>query len=46
MKPTGLIAYEADLLNAVASFRYKPMTIDGRPIRICSAVQFLYRQRF
>lgn len=41
---TGFFAYELDLLNAIAVWRYQPFQVGGVPAPVCSVVQFVYRQ--
>jgi TonB family protein len=37
--------YDATLLSAVASWRYRPYTLDGTPVPACSYVTFNYTMR-
>lgn len=41
---SGFLAYDLDLANGVAAWRYRPFMIDGTPQRVCSIVQFVYNQ--
>ena len=41
---SGFPAYDLDLINAVATWRYEPMTVDGQAVKVCSIVQFAYNQ--
>lgn len=43
--PSGYLGYDADLLNAIATWRYRPLLVNGKPTRVCSKIQFIYRQR-
>lgn len=45
MTPSGYLGYDADLLNTIATWRYRPMLVNGKPTRVCTAIQFVYRQR-
>ena len=45
LKSSGFLAYDADLINAIAMWRYRPFLIDGRASPVCSVVQFIYRQK-
>ena len=38
-------AYDATLLSAVRSWRYRPYTLNGMPVPACSQVTFLYTTR-
>jgi hypothetical protein len=42
---TGYMAYDADLINAVAAWRYGPYIVNDAPVRACTLVHFVYRQR-
>ena len=44
LSPSGYTGYDMDLLNGVASWRYRPFRLDGKPARACGIVNFDYRQ--
>ena len=45
LSSSGHLAYDLDLMNAVAAWRYRPFVRDGESVAVCAVVKFLYRQR-
>ena len=45
LKSSGFPRYDADLIRGVASWRYRPVLVDGKPSPACGIVNFAYRQR-
>ena len=44
LRSSGYAGYDADLTNGIATWRYRPFTIDGRPAPACGLVNFAYKQ--
>ncbi|HWU88624.1 MAG TPA: TonB family protein [Kofleriaceae bacterium] len=44
-KSTGYPAYDEALVGAARRWAYRPYTVDGRPVPVCSAVTFLYQMK-
>lgn len=45
LDPTGLPRYDARIQQTIATWKYRPYVLDGKPVRVCSAVTFVYSQR-
>src|SRR5206468_6933857 len=45
LRSTGVPAYDARILTAMAKWRYKPYLDEGQPTAICGEVTFTYSQR-
>lgn len=40
----GVAAYDAKIAAELAKWRYSPYEVDGKPVPVCTAVTFSYRQ--
>lgn len=45
LRSSGYQSYDDKLEREMASWRYRPYTVDGIPSAVCTTVVFLYRQR-
>jgi protein TonB len=45
MKTSGFPAYDQKLTREINKWRYRPFTVNGAPTPVCTAIQFLYRQK-
>lgn len=45
MKSSGFPAYDAKLMREINKWRYRPLMVNGKASPVCSAVQFIYRQK-
>ena len=45
LKSSGYASYDDDLKSGIASWRYKPYTVDGHGIPACGIVTFVYTMR-
>ncbi len=45
LRSSGYPSYDDKLEREMASWRYRPYTVDGIPSAVCTTVVFLYRQR-
>jgi TonB family protein len=45
MKSSGFVAYDQKLDREIRKWRYKPFSVNGTPTPVCSAIQFIYRQK-
>ncbi len=45
LKPSGYPAYDAELVRGLSTWRYKPYTLNGRGIAVCSVVTFIYSMK-
>ena len=45
IKSSGYAAYDAVLVQGLSHWRYRPYTLDGRGIPVCSVVTFLYAMK-
>ncbi|CAN5332061.1 hypothetical protein BH11MYX1_BH11MYX1_55480 [soil metagenome] len=45
LKPSGYAGYDAVLAQGLATWRYKPFTMNGRGIAVCSVVTFIYSMK-
>lgn len=45
IESTGLQGYDARIRSAMLSWRYRPYTIGGRPVPVCTTIRFVYNQR-
>jgi TonB family protein len=43
-KSSGFPAYDQELTDAIATWKYKPWTVDGMPAAVCTAITFIYQQ--
>lgn len=41
---SGWVGYDMDLVNGIATWRYRPAQHGGRPVPVCAVVRFSYRQ--
>ena len=41
---SGYVGYDMDLVNALATWRYRPAVADGQPMAMCGVVQVAYKQ--
>jgi TonB family protein len=44
LEPSGFLPYDADLINTIAAWRYRPVQVAGKPVPVCSTIQFVYRE--
>jgi TonB family protein len=44
LKSTGFSAYDTKIKTAMQAWRYKPYTVNGKPVPVCTAVTFIYSQ--
>jgi TonB family protein len=44
LKASGFPAYDEALRAGVRAWRYRPFVINGSAVKVCSIVQFMYRQ--
>ena len=44
LKSTGFPDYDAKLEREMWQWRYKPYEVNGRPVRVCTAITFIYKQ--
>lgn len=44
-KSTGYATYDDALVGAARGWTYRPYTVDGKPMPVCSAVTFLYQMQ-
>jgi hypothetical protein len=42
---TGLPHYDAKIMRALEGWQYRPFVAGGRPVRVCSALTFIYQRR-
>ncbi len=45
LKSSGFPAYDAKLTREINKWRYRPFSVNGTPTPVCSAIQFIYRQK-
>ncbi len=45
LKPSGYPGYDGELARGLATWRYKPYTLEGRGIAVCSVVTFIYSMK-
>jgi hypothetical protein len=45
LKSSGFPGYDRKILSEMAGWQYSPVEIDGKPVRVCSAVTFIYSQK-
>lgn len=45
LRSTGLSTYDRKLITTMKHWQYKPYLDDGEPKAVCTAVNFIYRQR-
>lgn len=45
VRASGLPGYDARLVGAVRRWLFQPFNDDGKPVGVCSSVQFIYHQR-
>ena len=45
MKSSGFALYDQKLDREIRKWRYKPFSVNGTPTPVCSAIQFIYRQK-
>jgi TonB family protein len=45
LKSSGFAAYDERLANAIASWRYRPYSVDGHGIPVCSVVTFIFAMK-
>jgi protein TonB len=45
MKSSGFPAYDQKLTREINKWRYRPFMVNGAPTPVCSAIQFIYRQK-
>ncbi len=45
LKATGYPSYDADILNGMRQWRYRPYQVNGKAVPVCTAVTFVYSQR-
>ncbi len=45
LKPSGYPGYDAELVRGLSTWRYKPYTLNGRGIAVCSVVTFIYSMK-
>ena len=43
LKSTGYPSYDAKLLGGVRRWQYDPYKFEGRPIKVCTAINFIYK---
>ena len=41
---SGYPAYDDALQAAVEGWKYRPYTVDGEAVRVCTQIRFLYRR--
>jgi protein TonB len=44
-KPSGYPAYDNEIKSAMKQWRYKPFTVGGKAVSICTTVTFVYTQK-
>lgn len=44
LRPTGWARYDAKIAAELARWTYTPYEVDGKPVPVCTAVTFIYRQ--
>jgi TonB family protein len=42
LRPTGFPAYDQRLVSGMQTWRYRPFEVNGKPVRVCSTVTFIY----
>lgn len=42
-EPSGLIGYDQKIVETIKRWRYQPAIVEGRPLRACGALTFIYR---
>ncbi len=45
LRSSGYAGYDAELARGLGTWRYKPYTLDGRGIAVCSVVTFIYSMK-
>jgi hypothetical protein len=45
IEPSGLASYDARLRSVIGTWRYRPLSIGGKPLKVCTGVTFIYSQR-
>jgi hypothetical protein len=45
LEPTGLWHYDTRIRTSIAQWKFKPYILDGKAVKACSAVNFIYQQR-
>jgi hypothetical protein len=45
LKSTGFAAYDTKIITKMKAWRYKPYTVDGKTVPVCTAVTFVYTQK-
>ena len=45
LEPSGYPGYDAELVRGLSTWRYKPYTLNGRGIAVCSVVTFIYSMK-
>jgi hypothetical protein len=44
IKSTGFEAYDKRISSEMRTWAYRPYVIDGKPVRVCTAITFIYSQ--
>ncbi len=44
LRSTGFRSYDAQLIQAISHWAYKPYVDEGRAVPVCTAVTFIYHQ--
>ena len=44
LKSTGYPGYDQTLQNAILAWQFRPYEVDGKPVPVCTAVTFVYKQ--
>lgn len=45
LKSSGFPPYDRKLAAGMRTWRYRPYTLEGKPVSVCTSVTFIYRQR-
>ena len=45
LKTSGYPGYDAKLKAHMQTWQYRPFRVNGKPVRVCTAVTFIYRPR-
>ncbi|MGE3545640.1 MAG: energy transducer TonB, partial [Kofleriaceae bacterium] len=46
LRSTGFVGYDATIINTIRNtWSYRPFTVNGKPVPVCTAVTFIYSLR-
>lgn len=45
LEPTGLLGYDRRLKEGITTWRFAPYMLDGKAVKVCTGVKFIYKQQ-